>query len=58
MSIRPVQQVNRAMPAVEGAGVNLHRGFGFGDPKRMDPFLLFDDFRGEHPRDYTRGSKD
>jgi redox-sensitive bicupin YhaK (pirin superfamily) len=55
MSIRPVQHVNRARPAIEGAGVHLHRGFGFGDPKRMDPFLLFDDFRGDHPRDYMAG---
>ena len=55
MSIRPVQHITHALPAVEGAGVNLHRGFGFGDPKRMDPFLLFDDFRGDHPRDYMAG---
>ena len=55
MSIRPVQTTSLARPAVEGAGVNLHRGFGFGDPARMDPFLLFDDFRGDHPRDYMAG---
>ena len=55
MSIRPVIQENRAQPTYEGAGVHLHRAFGFGDPKRMDPFLLFDDFRNEDPRDYLRG---
>lgn len=55
MSVRPVTKTNLAMPAVEGAGVNLHRAFGFGDPKRMDPFLLFDDFRGDRPDDYMRG---
>ena len=55
MSVRPVTKTNLAMPAVEGAGVNLHRAFGFGDPKRMDPFLLFDDFRGDCPDDYMRG---
>jgi redox-sensitive bicupin YhaK (pirin superfamily) len=55
MSIRPVQSSTRARPAIEGAGVHLHRGFGFGDPKRMDPFLLFDDFRGDHPGDYRAG---
>ena len=55
MSIRPVAQSNLAQPTMEGAGVRLHRAFGFGDPKRMDPFLLFDDFRGERPADYQRG---
>lgn len=55
MSIRPVVQENRAQPTYEGAGVHLHRAFGFGDPDRMDPFLLFDDFRNEDPRDYMRG---
>lgn len=40
---------------MEGAGVHLHRAFGFGDPTRMDPFLLFDDFRGDTPRDYMAG---
>jgi redox-sensitive bicupin YhaK (pirin superfamily) len=35
--------------------VKLHRGFGFGDPEAFDPFLLFDDFRGEVPEDYIRG---
>ncbi len=55
MSIRPVAQTNQAQPTMEGAGVHLHRAFGFGDPKRMDPFLLFDDFRGDRPSDYLRG---
>lgn len=43
------------MPTMEGAGVKLHRAFGFHDPKRHDPFLLFDDFRGERPGDYQAG---
>jgi redox-sensitive bicupin YhaK (pirin superfamily) len=55
LSIRPVTHENRAQPTYEGAGVHLHRAFGFGDPERMDPFLLFDDFRNEDPRDYMRG---
>ena len=55
MSIRPVAQTTLAQPTMEGAGVHLHRAFGFGDPTRMDPFLLFDDFRGERPADYLRG---
>lgn len=55
MSIRPVKKSQIARPTVEGAGVHLHRGFGFGQTSDTDPFLLFDDFRGESPRDYKAG---
>ena len=55
MSIRPVLESRRAQPTVEGAGVHLHRAFGFHDPSELDPFLLFDDFRNENPADYLRG---
>jgi redox-sensitive bicupin YhaK (pirin superfamily) len=40
---------------MEGAGVHLHRAFGFQDPSELDPFLLFDDFRNERPEDFMRG---
>ncbi len=55
MSLRPVTSTSLAQPHVEGAGVNLHRAFGFGDPSRLDPFLMFDDFRGDRPSDYVAG---
>lgn len=55
MSIRPVTQISRARPTLEGAGVKLHRAFGFDDPSLADPFLLFDDFRNERPEDYLKG---
>ncbi len=55
MSIRPILESRRAMPTMEGAGVKLHRAFGFRDPSELDPFLLFDDFRNERPEDYYRG---
>ncbi len=55
MSIRPVKRVVAATPHMEGAGVRLHRGFGFGDTNEFDPFLLFDDFRNERPDDYLAG---
>ena len=55
MSIRPVTSETLAQATMEGAGVHLHRAFGFHNPEQMDPFLLFDDFRNEHPRDYQRG---
>jgi len=55
MSIRAVKRITTATPALEGAGVRLHRGFGFGKTAEFDPFLLFDDFRGERPADYAAG---
>lgn len=55
MSIRPVTSETAAQPTMEGAGVHLHRAFGFHNPEQMDPFLLFDDFRNDHPNHYQRG---
>ena len=55
MSIRPVKRVTQARPTLEGAGVHLHRAFGFGDTSETDPFLLFDDFRGDTPAHYQAG---
>ncbi len=55
MSIRAVKQSLRAQPTIEGAGVKLHRAFGFGNTSEFDPFLLFDDFRNERPNDYLSG---
>ena len=55
MSIRPVKHESRAQPTMEGAGVHLHRVFGFGDPSLTDPFLMMDDFRNDNPAHYQRG---
>ncbi len=55
MSIRPVKRVIEAKPTIEGAGVHLRRAVGFGEPGEFDPFLLFDDFRGDRPEDYRAG---
>ncbi|SFR56132.1 pirin family protein [Litoreibacter janthinus] len=55
MSIRPVKSTSAAVPTMEGAGVKLHRAFGFQDPTMLDPFLLFDDFRNERPEDFIQG---
>ena len=55
MSIRPVRRIVQAQPTMEGAGVRLHRAFGFGNTGETDPFLLFDDFRNERPADYIAG---
>ena len=55
MSIRPVLESRKAVPTMEGAGVKLHRAFGFQDPSELDPFLLFDDFRNDRPIDFAPG---
>ncbi|MCE8008942.1 pirin family protein [Aestuariivita sp.] len=55
MSIRPTLEARKAIPTLEGAGVKLHRAFGFQDPSELDPFLLFDDFRNDRPQDFERG---
>ena len=55
MSVRPVRRIVQATPKLEGAGVKLQRGFGFGDTTEFDPFLLFDDFRNDRPDDYLAG---
>ena len=55
MSIRPVQRHSKAIPAREGAGVDLFRAFGFEEPSAFDPFLLLDDFRNERPEEYAAG---
>ena len=55
MSIRPVKRLTKSQLAMEGAGVRLRRAFGFGDTTEVDPFLLFDDFRGDRPDDYLAG---
>jgi redox-sensitive bicupin YhaK (pirin superfamily) len=55
MSLRPTLETRKAVPTLEGAGVKLHRAFGFQDPSELDPFLLFDDFRNERPEDFLKG---
>src|SRR6476646_7355786 len=55
MSIRPVKRLIQSKPTLEGAGVHLRRGFGFGNTSEFDPFLLLDDFRNERPEDYLAG---
>lgn len=55
MSIRPVLSETLATPTVEGAGVELHRAFGFHNPEMYDPFLMLDDFRNDDPAKYAAG---
>ena len=55
MTFRPVKSETLAQSTMEGAGVHLYRAFGFHDPKALDPFLLFDDFRNDDPDFYREG---
>ena len=55
MTFRPVKSTSVARPTMEGAGVHLHRVFGFGDTDETDPFLLLDDFRNDDPAMYQAG---
>jgi redox-sensitive bicupin YhaK (pirin superfamily) len=55
MSLRPVKKLIRSRPQLEGAGVHLHRAFGFGSTAEFDPFLLLDELRSDTPEDYTAG---
>jgi redox-sensitive bicupin YhaK (pirin superfamily) len=55
MSFRPIKSESLAEPTLEGAGVHLHRAFGFSDPTLCDPFLLLDDFRNDRPEYYLKG---
>lgn len=55
MTFRPVTSTRLAQPTLEGAGVHLHRAFGFEEPEAGDPFLLLDDFRNDDPAQFEKG---
>jgi quercetin 2,3-dioxygenase len=55
MAIRQIRRIVKSKSTLEGAGVHLHRAFGFGSTSEFDPFLLLDDFRGDAPGDYQAG---
>ena len=52
---RKILKTIDSKPTIEGAGVHLHRAFGFGDTHTFDPFLLLDDFRNDDPSQYAPG---
>jgi quercetin 2,3-dioxygenase len=47
--------VHTTVETLEGAGVHLHRGFGYHELPLFDPFLLFDDFSSKNEADYLSG---
>ena len=56
--VRGVERVLRAYATVEGAGVRLHRAFGYYEVPQFDPFLMLDDFRSDKPEEYLAGFPD
>jgi redox-sensitive bicupin YhaK (pirin superfamily) len=52
---RHIRKVLRSIPTMEGAGVRLHRAFGYRHVPALDPFLLLDDFSSDRPGDYLPG---
>jgi redox-sensitive bicupin YhaK (pirin superfamily) len=54
-STRDIRTLYRRQPVTEGAGVHLQRVFGYYEAPDLDPFLMLDDFRSDHPADYLKG---
>lgn len=52
---RTVRQIIEPQPVLEGAGVRLKRSFPGRSLDFPDPFLLFDHFGSDDPRDYMPG---
>jgi redox-sensitive bicupin YhaK (pirin superfamily) len=52
---RKIKMILTRKPTIEGAGVHLHRVFGFSELPRLDPFLMLDDFRSDTPEHYIQG---
>jgi quercetin 2,3-dioxygenase len=52
---RKIRTLLKRTPVIEGAGVHLHRVFGFSEAPDLDPFLLLDDFRSDRREDYING---
>src|SRR5262245_63157659 len=52
---RPVAQVVKPEPVVEGAGIHLRRSIGTRRLDHLDPFLLLDHFESVNPADYEAG---
>ena len=53
--IRQIARIIEPQPVVEGAGVRLKRSIAGAALDYLDPFLLFDHFGSDNPRDYLPG---
>ncbi len=55
---RTIEHMVAGMPAMDGAGVKLTRVLTPNLQRRLDPFLMLDNFRSEDPDDYVAGFPD
>ncbi|UCF76165.1 MAG: pirin family protein, partial [Betaproteobacteria bacterium] len=55
MSVRTLQEVIPSVPTSDGAGVRLRRSLGGPHGRRLDPFLMLDEFSSENADDYIAG---
>lgn len=55
MNTTTIKQVVQGMPASDGAGVKLKRILGQPLLKRLDPFLMLDEFGSDDAQDYIAG---
>jgi len=53
-----VDQIIRAKPMAEGAGVVVHRTIGTQSLRNLDPFLMLDHFGSDNPNEYIAGFPD
>ena len=58
MTERTVERSVRGMKTSDGAGVKLTRVIGTPLVRRIDPFLMLDEFRSDEPTDYLAGFPD
>jgi redox-sensitive bicupin YhaK (pirin superfamily) len=57
-ALRTVTKRVRGMGTSDGAGVKLTRVLGTPQLRRLDPFLMLDEFRSDEPQDYLAGFPD
>lgn len=58
MTLCDVDQIIRAQPMAEGAGVTVHRTIGTARLRHFDPFLMLDHFGSDNPNEYIAGFPD
>ena len=57
-SSRAIERSSKGMATSDGAGVKLTRIIGTSEIRRVDPFLMLDEFRSDEPQDYLAGFPD
>jgi hypothetical protein len=58
MTPRSVESIVAGQPVTDGAGVRITRLLTQAQQRRLDPFLMLDNFRSDDPKDYLAGFPD